>query len=369
MNDPFLEFVLRTLRPAINEGFVQRITAPTPLRDYFRAAFTHITFVSDVAASEGVMDYDVLEKIGDKVAGAAFLLYIFEIIGNEVRAPQVFADLEKYLVAKTFLANMAVKMGFDQYLKVAEGVVVTTKMKSDLFESFTGAIVIAADRYIPEAPGIGFVLAKAWLYQVFNTHMRSEIDPINPGRYVDFRTQVNEIWLFNGWGEQDYRTSGERKGMRQNNVKIESGATLVAPTVKSFPAELRGKVLGNGTGPTLDAAREMAAEKALETLRLNFAEFKDSEVQFSGLTAARIKKALAFDPALYARVEAVLLAKPNTYRALSVRKVRIYNQWHVQIRVKTEDGIWETGERHYSYTSEEDAYRGVFERFLEKASK
>ena len=375
MDESFRDFVQRSLSPAINQMFVERMLLPEPFENYFRRAFVEKTFLSQVAAGttrnhkEQPFNYEVLEKLGDRILGAVFQLYLFDIMGDDVHVPQTYSDMEKYLLSKSVLADIVEKMGFLRWLQTAEGVPVTQKMKSDLFESFVGAITIAADKYIPEAPGMGLVLSKVWLYQVFNTYIRDKIDPQNPAKYVDNRTKINEIWLFNKWGDTNYIKSGESRGTDQKGVNVEAGINVMAPNTKSFPAALRGLVIGRGYGPTIDIAKERAAEDALATLRINFSEMEDVEVEFDNLKLGRLEKLLGEEKSIFRQVAAIIKAKPNTYKALSVKTKMIYHQYHALLRVKGEDDVWENGERAYSVKSEADAIKILFIHFITNASK
>lgn len=369
MDESFRDFVLRILTPAIPRAIAERLVLPEPLELYFRRAFTHRTFVSQEAAIQGRFNYEVIEKIGDRVLAASFQLYLFEILGNDVHVPQVYADMEKKLTDAEELALLTDALGFNRWIRIAADVQMTIKIQSDVFEAFITAIVLAADRYIPEALDIGFALAKRWIYQVYNTHVRHKIDPRNATTFVDYRTRVNEVWLFNGWGTGDYRTTGDARNARQAGIVGEAGANLIGPNKKSFPENLRGRVIGTGYGKDLDAAREAAAKAALELLQVNFADFKDSETEFTELETARLARLLGGDQNLLARVLEVLRTRKDTFSSISIRKTRIYSRFYVQLRTRNPEGIWEGGERAYSATSYDEAIKRVFEVFTSKALK
>lgn len=374
MEQSFRDFMLALLSPAIDKRFTDKLLQDDPLDNYFRKAFTHSTFMPQIAAQAAVFNYEILEKLGDKVLGAVFQLYLYEIMGNEVTTPQPFADMDKYLMAKDELARLAEEIGLLKWIRIDKNAVLTVKIKSDLFEALVGAIVMASNRFITEAPSIGFVLAQSWLYSIFNTHMRHRIDPQNPSKYTDSRTQINEVWLFNGWGQPDYRTSNETRGAGNQRTAVEAAQALYGPDADNVPSKFRGKEIAVGTGSTLDEAKEIAAKNALTQLNVNFPEFKKMEfdvvLKYADLEAARLQKLMGNDNPLYNRLKAILEKRKDVYDSISLKKARVYRQFHAQLRVRlTDSEVWTNAERAFSLESEDVAIRMVFTKFIEKAEK
>lgn len=349
---------------AIPADKVEILVSDEPLEMYFRRAFTDASFLMNRAAKEGRFDYEILEKIGDRVLGASFQLWLFEIMGAEVTIPQTYADMEKDFTNTEYLNFLATNLGFDRFIRVAsDGSKITPDIREDVFEAFIAAIVVSADKYVMQ--DIGFAYAKRWIYQVYNTYARDRIDPKNPSQYVNYRSRVNEVWQFNGWGNQDYRTTGEAQGAKELGVRRLAAASLFGPMSLTFPEQFRGRQIGTGEGETVDDAREAAAKDALTKLEINYPELKGLEVEFNALETARLERLLKNKPELLAKVVKILRDKADTYGAVAVRKMRIFGAFVVQFRVQI-DGVWRNGARARSDVSEAEAVQKVFDIFVSK---
>lgn len=363
--EPFKDFIYRTLLTFMPPEMATALVQDEPLNLYFRRAFTHSSWLLNQAGKEGKYDYEIFEKLGDKVLGACFQIWLYDIIGAEVTVPQPYADMEKWFTDKEYLAGLSELLGFDKHIDaVNDGNKVDQSMKEDVFEAFIGAVTLAGDRYIMQ--DIGMTLAKRWIYQVYNTYVREEIDPQNSSKYVNYRTRVNDIWLFNGWEGAIYVTTGEGTGAKEIGVKGLAAVNLMGPVISSFPRELQGKVLSSGRGATLPEAREDAAKKALEMLEVNYPDLKGLEYEFNALETSRLEKMLVNRPDLLRQVLEVLKRKRSTYESLAIRKLRVYGTFTAQLRVKVE-GIWRNNGRAKSKKSMDDAIERLFTVFLEKS--
>lgn len=364
-DETFQQFIYRIISPAMTPELAAKLVAEGPLERYFRRAFTHKTFYMTRAASQGNFDYEVLEKTGDRILAWAFQKWLFDIIGNEVTLPQPYSIMEVRLTGTDYLSVLCDQLGFSKWIRPAqeEGLRMTPNIKEDVFEAFIAAINAAADEFV--ANDFGPVLAKRWIYCVYNTFTRDKIDPRNIAMYVDARSQVNEIWSFNNWGAQVYKLSGDGKGLKDAGVRGVAAVNLFGPKVNQFPARFRGKLIGSGEGSTLDEAKENAAASALKFLEINFSDLLGQEVTFSGLETARLDKLLAPNPKLLAEVKTILKERSEIYQSMSIRKLRQFNNYVVQLRVKI-DNIWHSGGRWRSETSEQEAIDKVFNIFVDK---
>lgn len=363
----FKEFIKVLLSAAIPADKVDILIREEPLEMYFRRAFTHSSFLMNRAGKEGKFNYEILEKIGDRILGATFQMWLFEIMGAEVMIPQTYADMEKDFTNTEYLNYLATNLGFDRFIRVAaDGNKVTPNIREDVFESLIAAIVIASDRYIMQ--DIGMAYAKRWIYQVYNTYTRDKIDPQNASQYVNWRSRVNEVWQFNGWIKPNYLTTGEARGAKEIGVRRLASASLMGPVSTTFPDELRGRQIGSGEGDTVDEAKEAAAKDALTRLEINYPDLKGLELEFSALETSRLERILKGNPVLLAKVVKILKDKADEYQALAIRKLRIYGIYTVQFRVKI-DGVWRNGARARSDVSEAEAINKVFEFFVSKSAE
>ena len=363
--EPFKDFIYRTLLTFMPVEMATLLVADEPLNLYFRRAFTHSSWLMNQAGKDGKYDYEIFEKLGDKVLGACFQIWLYDIIGAEVTVPQPYADIEKWFTDKEYLAHLSEILGFDKQIDaVTDGNKVDESMKEDVFEAFIGAVTLAGDRYIMQ--DIGMTLAKRWIYQVYNTHVRDEIDPQNSSKYVNFRTRVNDIWLFNGWEAAIYITTGEGTGAKEIGVKGLASVNMIGPDSMNFPAEFRGKIISSGRGATLPDAREEASKKALEMLEVNYPDLKGMEYQFDDLEISRLEKLLAGRPDLLKALLEVMERKKDVYTSLAIRKVRIFGTYTAQLRIKI-DGIWRNNGRSQSRISMQDALERLFTIFLDKS--
>lgn len=364
-NQSFKDFIHSTLVAAMPEEIASLLVMPEPLEVFLRA-FTHYTFVMDRAGKMGKFDYEILEKVGDRILAGSFQLWLFDILGFEVDTPQIYADIEKEFTGSDFLSALSTNLGFEKFIRLGPENKITGSIKEDVFESFIGAIVLTGDKYI--TTDMGMPLAKRWIYQVYNTYARDKIDPRNPSKYVNFRSRVNELWLFNGWGTPKYVTSGQSKGARELGLQRKAAANLMGPNVQSFPAEYRGRPLGSGAGDDIDDAREAAAKAALEMLELTYVNIKGLEESFGALETVRFEKFLKDNPELLEKVKAFMKTRADSYSSVAIRKQRIFGIYVVQLRVRV-DGIWRNGARARSKTSEQEAVDKVFQVFISKGSE
>lgn len=365
--ESFKTFLEPILEAAISPELVEMMLVEPALENYFRRAFTHKTFALNRPLGKSPkFDYEVIEKIGDGVLKAAFQLWLFEIMGTEVTTPQIYSDMEKRLTGTTYLSKLTEVLGFSRWIQVTEGSLITDKIKEDVFESFVAAIVLAADKYAMK--DIGFSLAKRWIYQVYNTHTRDMINPRDPRSYTDFRSQINDIWQFHGWGTPFYRQNTSGAPARSVGAQAVIEVSLMGSKKPNFPERFRDRVLGNGSGFDVDMAREAAAQEALETIGANYPDLRGFEIQLATGDPRRFGEVIANDPELLADVTGVLASLQNVYQAIAIRKLRVYNTYGIQLRVQ-DGGIWRSSVRSSSNTSYDDALVKAFKAFVDNFKK
>jgi dsRNA-specific ribonuclease len=363
-SESFKTFIGGALGAAISPGILEQLLVEPSLENYFRRAFTHKTAaLSRPPPKTPKFDYDVIEKIGDGVLKASFQLWLFEIMGTEVTTPQIYSDMEKRFTGTEHLSDLSDVLGFDKWIQVAEGTIVTINIKEDVFESMVAAIVLAGDHYVMK--DIGFALAKRWIFQVFNTTTRDRINPKDPRSYTDFRSQVNDIWQFHGWGTPLYREQANGAAAKSVGAQPELAVSLMGPNKSTFPQALRDGTLGNGTGFDLPKAKEKAAEEALKKLGSNYPELRGFELQLATADPGKFKTIIGTDPVLLANVMQAMGKLQKVYQSIAIRKMKAYGVYGVQLRV-LDDGIWRSSIRTKSSNSFDDAIIKAFKAFVQK---
>lgn len=337
--DPFKAFLVSILKPCIPPEYLEKMLSEGPYENYFVKAFTHKTFLE--GREDAVFNYEVLEKVGDKILGAAFQFWLYDVIGEQTDSLQTYSDIEKRFVGKEFLAELADNLEITKWIRIV-GASLNQKIKSDVVEALIAAISFSADKYIVQ--DLGIVLAKRWVYQVYNSFARERIDPKNAIKYVDYRSRLNEIWQFNGWGVPIYKVSTKAKGARDAGISEFAASDVMGPDVQFFPEKYRNMVLGSGQGRNLDEAEEEASKRALEMLGINFAEFRGHEIQFDNLEISRIGKALKDHPEVFAKLQKILFATKDKYEKISIKTAKIDKFFTTQLRVQ-KDGIWKNATR------------------------
>ena len=361
--DPFRDFLRTILTPTIPTEYINAILMDAPINAYFKKAFTHKTFTIGTEDSE--FNYEVLEKVGDRIYNMFFQLWTYETIGQETNVLQVYSNIEKRFVGTEYLSELADNIGLGKFIKAAPGVVISDKIKEDVFEALVAAICLSVDEYAVKE--LGIVMAKSWLYQIFNTFTRAKIDPQNSASLVDFRSRVNEVYQINAWGTPIYLTAVNSKAAAASGVQGFAAVDLRAPNRPNFPAKFRGKVIGSGTGKNLTEAKEKASEEALKLLGVNYAEVNQFEVVFERLNLRRIERALVDHPDVVRRLKVALDKVKDVYQEIAIKTVKIAGEFVSQLRVSVE-GIWKNDARGKGDTKV-NSMINVIEYFISKIDK
>jgi dsRNA-specific ribonuclease len=210
-------------------------------------AFTH----RSVNPNRGE-NYEILEKIGDKVIGLMFILYLLTKFPDF--EPKELSELSNYYLSKEQLANISYDLKFTIHARTGiRGI----NLGEDIFESVFGALIKLGQTRIIQK-GLEFSLCENFLYWIFN---RIEID-IEKTRGKP-KTQVTQIFQKANWGEVETEW-------------IEEEGTFIIYYPKAAIEEIKEKlghvipksrILAKVTGKlTKKAAEEEAYKIALDEL-------------------------------------------------------------------------------------------------------
>lgn len=347
----------KMLPQVFGEEYAEIMLEPTIFREYFEKAFTHRTF------EEGDFNYEIMEKLGDKILNACIQQWLFDILYPEVTIPEPYAEMEKVLKGKDFLHIIMKGEGLIRFIMKREGFYMDDKALGDVLEGFIGALTLVGDRFI--SPGIGYILARQWIFLMYNKYARSKIiDGGGVADFKDYRSRVNEVWLFNGWGNQNYKELGSNEIRKASGISGIATVQLYAPNHPSVPRELQGTVIGIGTGKNLDEAGEEAAKKGLETLNIAYHQLKESEefVNYENLPNARLGKVLKDRPKLYARLMRILKNKKYGYDYVQIKSANVIDTWVVQLRIYIAGNYYKGSRSRHSELNE--AIYSAIEKFV-----
>lgn len=165
------EYLFNTLQPIFpKEDHRIKIIDPY-IKTYWSNAFT-----SPSISSNG--NYEKLEFVGDKMLGSAFSVYLLKTFPDENEGFYTEAVAQYLSSRKQFIFTDI--LGLDKYLRIADGVDITAKIKTDLIESFCGALTFAADDAIAEGMGyLGIRKLIAYLFSLKDP--RLDINPDDIG--------------------------------------------------------------------------------------------------------------------------------------------------------------------------------------------
>jgi dsRNA-specific ribonuclease len=170
-------------RTTTNKSLYANIVSE-PAMNIWKSAFTSETF----DANKG-QNYEELEKLGDKVIGLDFILYLMDKYPDFSR--RELSEISSYYLSKKELSKFSHKLDLSS---MARSNIKGINLEEDLFESLFGALFIIGDKFIVE--GAGNILCKRLLYSIFS---EIEID-LNVAKGKP-KTQVIEIFHKAGWGD------------------------------------------------------------------------------------------------------------------------------------------------------------------------
>lgn len=247
--DEFREFIRRTL-------YTYQFTAEEvePLLnhlDLWIRAFTNKSF-------DPVDNYETLEIVGDNVLSAAFVDYLYSI--NKHLSPDQVTQLKRAYMSgeeHEIQQQLAERLGFGQYLRyIAPDL--SPKFLEDVFESFFGALVEAAELEQMS----GYELAKRILIQI--------VGPIDFG----LAREPDKSIVYAIFSQMRWNSPGKKGGPvvitnqtdEDTRVEIQLNNEAKAYFTKMHMRIPQGGLLGQGVAETKKEAQRLAFHQALETL-------------------------------------------------------------------------------------------------------
>lgn len=221
------------------ETLVKKLGLPTqaPIKwQLLDLALTHPTVSAEA-------NYEQLEFVGDAVVRLVAAQMLWETYPNSPVGE--FAAIRSVLVSDRILAQIATEYGLELYLLVA-GSATTDKVGqetrlADAFEAILGALYLSTHT---------LELVRPWLdphFQQLAAHIRSD-----PAR-LNYKAALQE------WTQANFKILPE---YRVQEAPQSNGS------VERFSAEvwLQGRRLGQGTGRSIKAAEQAAAQEAFLAL-------------------------------------------------------------------------------------------------------
>jgi dsRNA-specific ribonuclease len=102
----------------------------------WKKAFTHPT-------KDNHSNYQVLEKVGDRVVYAAFIKYAHKVYPTATESQ--LAPMERVYLSKDGLSKIANQMGLGQFVERHSEVAMSKSILEDVYEAFAGALVLIGD--------------------------------------------------------------------------------------------------------------------------------------------------------------------------------------------------------------------------------
>lgn len=220
--------------------FADRVTA--------LAAVTHKSYVNEHRDEPGLIDNERLEFLGDAVIDLAVSHRLME------RFPQAReGDLSKMraaVVDEMGLCEMARALDLGALLRLGRGEELTGgRQKASLLADAMEAVIAAV--FLESGLTPVLQIADRFLVEAFARATAGTLDR-------DFKTQLQEMAQSRLRSTPRYRVVGEQGPDHSKTFEVET--------------ELRGEVLGRGTGRSKKDAEQAAAKLALEALARKFAE-------------------------------------------------------------------------------------------------
>ena len=212
----------------------------------WKVAFTHETYNPNNGEN-----YEELEKLGDKVIGLNFTLYLMEAFPGITK--KELSELSNYYLSKPELARISSKLHLANWLR--SPIKKDIDINEDIFESLFGALFLIGDKVLKR--GAGNLLCQRLLYQIFEKE-DIDIEKVSKGKP---KTQVIELFKKAGWGqvitEWDENNKIYRVKFTQQAVKdLKKMGYQISPD----------NILAEAEGITKTSAEEEAFKRALNIL-------------------------------------------------------------------------------------------------------
>lgn len=186
---------LEDLRQFLKENIIPNTTKNKEIQEQlisddamkiWSIAFTH----SSINPNKGE-NYEILEKIGDKVIGLMFLVYLLE--KHPDFGTRELSELSNVYLGKEHLALISNRLGFTRHARTK---IRNINLEEDIFESIFGAIIVMGNKNIVKK-GLEYLLCEKFFRWIFENHV--EIDPEKAKGKT--KTQVTQIFQKAKWGE------------------------------------------------------------------------------------------------------------------------------------------------------------------------
>lgn len=201
-------------------------------QDLYKLAFLHQSYSNENNLSDC---YERLEFLGDAVLDLVVSEYLYNL-NSELTEGQLTRIRANY-VCKKALYTYSIELGLDKYIKLGEGVELTSRevnsITSDVFESFIGALYL----------DLGLDGVKEFLYRTVIPHIENE-DIF----FYDYKSELKQI------------CDGEGITIVYELINEEG-----PPHNKKFTMTvlINGKNSGTGVGGSKKEAEQNAARMAL----------------------------------------------------------------------------------------------------------
>lgn len=222
-------------------GLLKRLNIKTNKIDWYERAFTHRSFLNE-NRRQSLQSNERLEFLGDAVLELIISEFLFE--HHRDKQEGYLTSLRSKIVQTTSLAQVARKLGFDQYLKMSKGEhqnhgEQNPGIMADTFEAFLGAL------YQDQ----GLSACRIFI----NAHLTSQLDTLlNNVDIIDYKSHLQEkaqaknkltpnYQLIKSWGPDHNRTF-------------------------EIAVRLGQRTLASGKGKSKQQAEQRAAQKALEKI-------------------------------------------------------------------------------------------------------
>lgn len=203
-------------------------------------AFTHRSYLNEV--KEAKASNERLEFLGDSILSYIISSYLYSTRPKDPEGD--LTNLRSYIVKTKSLADASEKLNLGKYLKLSKGEEISggrnnTQLLANTFEALLGAIYL----------DLGIETATKIIHQTLLPDFSKEL-AVGPPK--DSKSELQEL--------------SQEKQKESPHYKIIS--TKGPDHAKEFMVAvyIKGKELGRGTGPSKQAAEEMAARIALKKI-------------------------------------------------------------------------------------------------------
>ena len=223
--------------------------------EVWKIVFTHQTYDFEQAKN-----YEVPERLGDNLLGAAFSEYLYLTLPPEIITPSSLTLFKNYYMSKAEQPKLADKLGLPKLVRLGPYKGLEDKTREDVFEAFFGGINIIASRKL--GFGVGYLLTFYFINSLF------EDITINSNILLgDAITQVKEIFDALGWHtDKSKQVPYHQEKTKDGQITFE--VHLSQPAIEFFKNfdKTANVILGMATRPTKDQAEMEANVKALAYL-------------------------------------------------------------------------------------------------------